>query len=107
MTGLRQDVAASLLSAAGLPVELVARAAGQDLREAMRLYIVNTIQPLAKSIGEEFSLKFGVDVELDISDIQASDIMSRARAVGSLVQAGMPLDQALTIASLTDEKKNK
>ena len=45
----------------------------------------------------------GFTVGLDFQNLQASDVVGRARSVGTLVQAGVELEEALEHAGFTDE----
>ena len=72
-------------------------------REAQRRFLTLTAQPVADSIAQELTRVIEADVEIDLSPARTSDeLVGRARAVGSLVNAGMMLSDALIEAGLTE-----
>ena len=74
-------------------------------REAHRRFLSLTAQPLADKIASELGRVLEAEVLIDLTQARTSDeITGRARAVGSLVQAGLLLDDALTEAGLTESE---
>ena len=69
-------------------------------REAWRQVLHGVVAPLGRLAAEELSLKLGVAVAFTWSELRAADIMSRARAVGSLVTAVATLESAAEAAGL-------
>lgn len=92
---LGMAVAASL----GYPIELIG-GQGSAAREGLRRFLHTTLSPIADVIEEELETKTGVAVRLDLSAIHAADVMGRARAYGSLVNANMPADEAARVTGL-------
>ena len=100
---LRSDVGMSILSACGIGVELVSRAEGSSGREAWRRLLHGTIDPAARIVAQELSEKLETDVSLDLSSLHASDISGRARAFASLVSAGLPISEAVSVTGLISD----
>ena len=73
---------------------------GTVSREAWRQALVALIQPLGTLVAEELSTKTGEAVRLTWAELRAADVMSRARALGSMVTAGATLDSAAQAAGL-------
>ena len=93
--------ARTVLTACGIPAELVAAGDGTAAREAYRRFLFGTVQPLARICAAEFSAKLDVsDLRLDFSELMASDIAGRARAFQSLVGGGMGVESAASLAGL-------
>ena len=98
---LRDPLAASVLSACGVPPTLAAVSSdGTAQRESFRRFLVSTIRPLARILETELRAKLDPDAELSFRELAASDITGKARAVGSLVKAGMSIEDARSVASL-------
>lgn len=85
-----------LLAAAGIPPALLTPSGNAGaMRESYRLFILQTIQPLARTLLPELS-KVGV-TSLSTASSMSADVAGRARAVGTLVGAGMTLQAALEL----------
>ena len=97
---LRRDVAAHVLGAMGCPSVLLTGSEGTALREGYRQVLTGWIQPLGKIVSAELTRKLNQEISLDFSALAAADIAGRARALGSLVQAGIPINEALVLAGL-------
>ena len=99
---LRQDAEAAVLGATGTPVELIAaRSDGAAVREAWRRYAHAFLSPIGEIVAAEMAEKLDVDgLALDFSSLFASDITGRARAFGSMVQAGMDIERAAGLSGL-------
>ena len=96
---LRRDITESVLAACGIPATLYTSAGG-GLREAWRAVLHGAILPLARIVEEEVRRKSGPlmpNFALDFSELQASDIQGRARALKSMIDAGVELERALTL----------
>ena len=89
LRALRADVQASMLAAAGVPVELSAGGSGAGAREAWRRFLHSTIGPVGRIVGAEVGRVLGGDGELSFEQLAASDLTGRARAYRSLRDAGM------------------
>ena len=101
---LRSDAALAVLSACGVPVELVTPGDGTGQREAWRRFLYGTVQPLAACVATELAVKLDTPtVTLGFDKLFASDLSGRARAFQSLVSGGMSVDQAAALAGLLAE----
>ena len=105
LPSLRSDAALSVLGACGVPGSLATtqNSDGSGQRESWRRFLHGSVQPLAEIVSQELSEKLGVDISLDFSRIQASDISGRARAFGSLVKSGMEIERAAALSGLLSE----
>ena len=100
---LRGGLAEHVLAACGVPVELIEAGQGTASREAYRRFLHSTIAPVARIAAHEIGRKLDVEgLAFRFDALRASDVQGRARAVGSLVQAGMPLAQAEIVAGIGD-----
>lgn len=91
------------MAACGVPVSVLGGSDGTFSREGLRQFLHTVIQPvaddLAVSIGRVFDMP-GFGFKFD--RLMASDLSGRARAFGSMVQAGMEIQEAARIAMLMD-----
>ncbi len=86
-----------LLTAAGVPPSLVTSNGNAGaMREAYRLFALQTVDPLARMITPELTAKLGV-THLSLDAMMSSDVAGRARAVGVLVNSGVPLATAMQL----------
>ena len=94
-----------VLAVLGVPVELVSLADGTGKREAWRQFLWSSVAPLARKIEAELSKLASGRIALNFDELNASDIVGRARAFQSLVGGGMDIDEAANISGLvaTDE----
>ena len=98
---LLEDARLAVITACGIPAELVSAADGTGAREAYRRFLWGTLAPLGKMAAAELADKLDVsDLTLDFSELQASDVAGRARAFQSLVGAGMDLAAAAAVTGL-------
>lgn len=103
LEGLRESANRTILAAAGVPQSLLGGADGTYQRELFRFFQVTTVEPLGKLVQSELRASLDVpDLTLDFGEVRGADITGRSRAVGSLVQAGVPLATALRIVGLED-----
>ena len=101
MIGLRKDVQAGILAAAGCPGSLIERSDGTLAREEMRRFLHSTISPVARVVASELAIKLDAPgLMLDFSALFASDLSGRARAFQSMVKGGMAVDKAAALAGL-------
>lgn len=85
-----------LLAAAGIPPTLLTPNGNAGaMREGYRLFVLQHIEPLARQLLPELA-KVGV-TKLGTGTMMSADVAGRARAVGTLVGAGMSLDKALAL----------
>ena len=89
---LLQEVGA----AAGIPWALMpgSGAAGPGLREANRQFLSTTVEPLGLLISAELERVLETPVTIRHDKLAAADVVSRARALKGLVDAGIPLEEA-------------
>lgn len=94
---ISRDVHERVLSAAGIPPSLLTASGNAGaMREAYRLFALQTVDPLARMITPELKRKIGVE-RLGLQDMMSADVAGRARAVGALTAAGVPLGLALSM----------
>ena len=86
---LRQQAAAHVLAACGVPVELIHHAEGGGAREAWRRFLHGTIAPVGAILAAESARAFGLSGVIDFDALFASDLAGRARAYGQLIAAGI------------------
>ena len=102
LVDLRGQAARSVLGACGVPVELVDLADGTGQREAWRRFLWGTIAPVGRKVVTELRAKLEEpDLDLDWSDLRASDLAGRARAWGSFIAAGMDPVRADRLSGLS------
>ena len=91
-----------LLAAAGIPPTLYsANGNAGAMREGMRMLTLLTIIPIARSLLPELG-KIGL-ASVSSKSMLSADVAGRARAVGTLVGAGMDIEKALALVGWTDE----
>ena len=91
----------AVLAACGVPPALAsAQSEGTSQRESWRRFGI-TMQSVARCVAEELSYKLNSPgLRLSFDRLFASDLAGRARAVSSLVKAGMSLEEASALAGL-------
>ena len=103
LVDLQEQTFDQLLAACGVPAALYGRggdAAGR--REAFRVFLHASVSPVAEIIVEELRAKLEIDdLKLTFDELFASDLQGRARALQSMVGAGMDLDDARRLAGLS------
>ena len=98
---LRDRLENSLLALHGIPPALVAaRGTGTALREALRQVGASLIRPLGELVVQELQAKIDPNATLDFAPLRAADLTGSARAVVSLVKAGMSIADAREVAGL-------
>ena len=97
---LRTNVGMAILSACGVPVSLATDADGTSQRESWRRFVHGPVAALAAIVGGELGRKLDTPVSFTFGSLYASDLTGRAAALGRLVKAQIPLDQAREIAGL-------
>ena len=99
-----QAIEQTVLAVAGVPIEIVSGdAQGTAAREGWRRFLFGTLHPMGRYLITAMAdLGDGYTVQLDFQNLQASDVVGRARSVGTLVQAGVDLDEALEHAGFTE-----
>ena len=91
---------AEVIAACGLSVALWDNSQGTAKREAYRQALHSVIAPLGSLVSAELTAKLGTDVRLDWRELRAGDITGRARALMSMVGAGMALADAMALSGL-------
>ena len=95
---LQDSAAMAVLRALGIPPGLYSGSGGAS-REAYRQFYAVTVNPLAKLIEAELRVKLNLpELAISLDDLAAIDITAKSRAVGTLVQAGVPLPMAVQMA---------
>ena len=96
---LRSDVKNDIFGAYGIPSSI--HGTGGSARESYRQFLASTIQPLAKLVVEELSVKLMVPpLALGFPELRAADIAGRARAYKQLIEAGMDAAKAESVTGL-------
>ena len=102
MATLRTDSAQAVLSACGVSADLFVAGDAAGQRESWRRFLHGSVQPLGDLLAAELGDKLDVPgLRLTFDRLMASDLSGRARAFGSLVQAGMDKDRAAALAGLS------
>ena len=100
---LRDRLEHSLLAMHGIPPALVnTRGTGTAMRESFRQVLHGLLKPLGALLVEELREKLDPDASLDFSALRAGDITGTARAMGSLVKAGLTPQSAAAIVGIDD-----
>jgi len=89
----------AVLTACGMPVSLLGGPEGTAQREAWRRYLHGTVAPLGRLVVHA-AAQAGFRIELDWSQLFASDIAGRARAFQGLVNGGMSLEAAAAASGI-------
>ena len=98
---LRSGAANELLAAMGVPPSLIDPAAdGTSRREAYRLFAHACLEPMARLVEAEWSLKMGVPCSLSFESLFAADLAGRGRVYKQLVDGGLSSVEALSIVGL-------
>lgn len=88
-----------LLAACGVPAGLATDADGTSQREGFRRWWLTVVEPVVANLNYELTLKLERPVSLKL-DNYALDMVSRAKVVGVLVQAGVGVTEALELAEV-------
>ncbi len=99
---LRRQAEESILAAAGLPVSILGTSSDTAAREGVRMFMRQTIQPVAKSVAGVIAAKFDVPDLTFSFEPSTADLQAKSRSFAAMVQAGLSIDQALQIAMLVD-----
>ena len=92
-----------MVAACGASVSLFIDADGTAQREAWRRWHLGTVQPLAKLLAHELTMRLETPVKLKL-DKYPTDLAGRAGAFKALVTGGMDIAEAVAVAGLlTDE----
>ena len=103
---LYERIGIEILGACGVSPSLFSSSGGGETgsREAFRRFVISTVQPLAELIAIELRQKLEMDVAITFRQVGAADLVSRARAFGSLMgnpqTPYMEVPRALEISGL-------
>ena len=96
------DLHMRILTGCGIPPALLtAQGNAGAMREAYRLFALQTVKPLTRQILPELTRKLGVKA-LNLDGMLSADVAGRARAVGILTSAGVELDKAMKLTGWAD-----
>ena len=88
-----------MVAACGASVSLFTDADGTAQREAWRRWHLGTVQPLAKLLAHELTMRLETDVKLRL-DKYPTDLAGRAGAFKALVTGGMAVTEAAAVSGL-------
>ena len=98
---LRTDSAQAVLAACGVSADLFVAGDAAGQRESWRRFLHGSVQPLGDLLAAELRDKFEAPgLTLNFDRLFASDLSGRARALGSMVTAGIELAEARRLAGL-------
>ena len=101
LISLRSDAAVAVLAACGCPPDLFSAGGQAASRESFRRFLHATIVPLSELVLRELRVKLDMpDLRFNFDRLFASDLAGRARAFGSMVNGGLPLEQAAALSGL-------
>ena len=91
---------AEVCSACGLSVALWDTSPGTASREAFRQALHSVLIPLGRLVSSELTAKMESDIDLEWTATGAGDISGRARALQSMITAGVDLEKAMALSGL-------
>ena len=98
---LQDSASRQIISACGVPLELVSDVSGAQRREAYREFVSTTVESLGLVVAAELGDKLDTPgLVLTFERLHASDMAGRARAAGSLVKAGWSPQEAAAAVML-------
>ena len=101
--GLRTETGRAILAACGLSAALFNQSTdGTSRREAYRQALHIGIRPVVRLMTAELRAKLDApDLEVDLSDLHASDTAGRTRSFKQLVEAGVHPEDAADVTGIT------
>ena len=97
----RESVQVAVYAACNVPAVLLAmKSEGTSQREGLRRFAHLGLEPMARLIEAEITLKLDEPVRIDFSPLMASDLAGKARAIKGMVDAGISLEKSLEIAGV-------
>ena len=99
MVTLARDSFARVLASCGCSPALFDDSDGTSKREALRQWHLGVVQPLARQLEVELSVKLGAAVRLQF-DLYNVDLAGRAQAFQKLVAGGVGVTEALVTSGL-------
>lgn len=95
-----ESIRSSVYAACGVPSALWSSGAAST-REAFRAFLVATLKPITNLMIEEIESKLETRISFDFGPLLSGDVTAKARATKGLVDAGVKLETALTMAGLS------
>ena len=95
----RREAQEDILGALGIPPALYSPRDGTAAREGLRRFTLLTLDPLLRALRAEVADKLEGEVRFRY-DPMLSDLVGRSNALKTLVEAGVPLDEARTLVAL-------
>ena len=86
-----------IYTACGVNPAILGTATGTQAREAWRQFLFGVVAPMARIVEHELRRKLDDSIHLDFAELRASDLAGRSRALGTLVENGMSLEEARVI----------
>ena len=90
-------------SACGFNASLFGGGQAAAVREAWRLALFGVLSPLGKLVESEMKAKLDDEITLSWGELRATDLSGRARAMQSMVNGGMSVTDAVSVAGLMVE----
>ena len=90
-------------AACGFNAALWGGSQAASVREAWRLALFGVLSPLGRLAESELKDKLDDEVSLSWQELRASDLSGRARAMLSMVNGGMSVTDAVSVAGLMVE----
>ena len=101
---LERQIFVEILAACGIPPAMFDSNSATASRESYRQFLHSTVAPIGRVVEAELREKLvSPDLTLDWTELRAADIAGRARAFGSLVKGGMPLEQAAAVSGVLSD----
>ena len=100
MVELAQAAKLEIYGALGVSPGLFSAAAASSIREAMRVFLMTTLIPVSKLVLQELKEKLDDTLTLGFEEVRSVDAQGRARALASMVLAGLPLERAVAMSGL-------
>lgn len=86
---LREQVAVTVLAAAGVPAGLILADTETGMRESWRRFLFSTVGPIGRQLSAELARVTGRASPVGFDNLFASDLQGRSRAYKQLLEAGM------------------
>ena len=102
LRALRSDAGESILNACGVPSGLVVDRDGTAAREAIRRFYTTTVEPKALELAGLLSEVLETPVAFSFRRAWAHDLVGRADAFKTLVDAGLSTEDALRRSGMSD-----
>ena len=102
LRNLRSDAQEAILAACGVPAGLVVDRDGTASREALRRFYTTAVEPKAAELAAELSRALETPVSFSFRSSWAHDLVGRTSALKGMVEAGIPLADALRRSGLED-----